>query len=99
MSEVAIPVPDRMPQEIVAALVERYLEKFQPVDYRLVVNRQAIIRGPSKWLVEINVEPKGAQVSAADVSDRIVAANMAIECELPRYIFLSSLVPRPGEVL
>ena len=88
-----------MPDEIVATLVERYLERFQPKTYRLVVNRQAVVRGPSKWLVEVNVEPRDTEVSAADVSSRLVAANMAIESDLPRYISLLPKVARPGEVL
>jgi hypothetical protein len=92
--------PKRSETDRVADLVEKYLQRHQPADYRLVVNRQAILKNGLRWLVQVDTENRtGVEIRADDASDRILAANLDIDAELPRYVRLTSLVPQPGEVL
>lgn len=92
------PLLDVEAETKVAALVERYLEKHQPGGYRLVVTHSAIRRSPGgRWLVQIRPEP--ASAAADDFVDRLLAAGEDIEKDFPRYVFLTQIVPQPGEVL
>jgi hypothetical protein len=92
--------PARSETDRVADLVAKYLQRHQPAGYKLVVNRQAIVKSGLRWLVQIDTEnPTRVEIRADDVSDRILAANLDIDAELPRYVRLTSLVSQPGEVL
>src|SRR4051812_9302113 len=99
MTSLSIAPPDRAETEVVADLVERYLSNHQPSTYRLVVRRNAIRRGANRWLVEIGTEANGHEVRADDFADRLVAANLFLDRDFPRYVRLTSIVPQAGEVL
>ena len=99
MADATLEVPDRSETEAVAALVERYLARHQPADYRIVVRRGAIRPGARRWLVEVGIEPFGISVNAADFVDRISKANEALDNDFPRFVRLTQLIPQPGEAL
>lgn len=83
----------------VAVLAEKYLQKYQPEDYRIVVRPAAVHRGSGRWLVQVDHEPRDKTISGEDFIDRICKANEDIDRDFPRYIRLTQAVPQPGEVL
>jgi hypothetical protein len=99
MASLAIDTPVLSERDVVANLVERYLERHQKPDYRIVVRRDAIQRMAGRWLVEIAVEPTNARLQAGEFIERFSAANEDLDRDYPRYITLTQLVPQPGEVL
>ena len=100
MAELALAPSERSETETIEDLVEKYLARHQPVNYRLVVHRSAIRRGSRRWLVEVGTEQSvGVEVHSGDFADRIVATNVEIDRDFPRYVRLTALVPQPGEVL
>src|SRR5438093_1546920 len=99
MASLAVESPVRNEREVIASLVERYLEPHQKSDFRIVVYPEAIIRGSGRWLVQVGIEPEGTEVRASDFIDRFLAANQDLDRDYPRYIRLTQMVPQPGEVL
>lgn len=100
MAELTLAPPQRSEIDTIADLVEKYLARHQPADYRLVVHRGAIRQGTRRWLVEVGTEqPEGVEVHSGDFADRIVAANIDLDRDFPRFVRLTSMVPKPGEML
>lgn len=99
MADGTVDAAERSEMESIAVLVEEYLARHQPPDYRIVVRRGAIRRGARRWLVEVGVERAVPPISASDFVDRISKANEELDKDLPRFVRLTQLVPRSREAL
>ena len=84
MAELVLEPRQRAETDTIADLVEKYLERHQPANYRLVVTRSAIRQGTRRWLVQIGT------LSAAGVEIQVAIWPIA---SLPRMTIWTGTFP------
>ena len=82
---------ERQRRSEIASMAQRYLDRHQPVGYRINVVRDAVVLRGDTWYVV--AEPDKANASGYDFISRITEASMELEDKEHVNLFLVPVIP------
>src|SRR5437660_741133 len=82
---------DRRTRTKIAALAQRYLDKHQPVRYRINVVPDAVVLRGDTWFVV--AEPDKADAPGFDFINRITEATLELEDKEKLHLFVVPVIP------